>query len=79
QTAFPAANYDQISCGAPAPCTPSSDASPAVPSAASATVGSIGFTASAVASIDNDPTIDGWSVNDIKGGLTQALPDDVVS
>lgn len=78
-TAYPAASYDQISCGAPAPCTPATDASPAVPSAASATPGSIGFTASAVASIDNDPTIDGWSVNDIKGGLTQAVPDDVIS
>jgi hypothetical protein len=32
-----------------------------------------------VASIDNDATIDGWSVNDIKGGLTQAVPDDVIS
>ena len=41
--------------------------------------GAVGFTASAVASIDNDATIDGWSVNDVKGGLTQAVPDDVIS
>jgi hypothetical protein len=37
----------------------------------------VGFTASAAASIDSDPTIDGWSVNDIKGGLTAPQPDDV--
>jgi hypothetical protein len=37
----------------------------------------MGFTASAVASIDSDPTIDGWSVNDIKSGLTAPVPDDV--
>ena len=70
---------DQIPCGAPVGCTVQTDAAPAVPSAASSTAGSVGFTASAVASIDNDPTIDGWSVNDIKGGLTQAVPDDVIS
>ncbi|WHZ15939.1 MAG: hypothetical protein OJF52_002785 [Nitrospira sp.] len=70
--------YDQISCGAPAGCTASSDAAPAVPSNASTAAGAVGFTASAVASIDNDPTIDGWSVNDVKGGLTQAVPDDVI-
>jgi hypothetical protein len=52
-------------------CTVQTDAAPAVPSNASTTAGSVGFTASAVASIDNDATIDGWSVNDIKGGLTQ--------
>ena len=70
---------DQIPCGAPVGCTVSTDASPAVPSAASTTVGAVGFTASAAASIDNDPTIDGWSVNDVKGGLTVAVPDDVIS
>ena len=70
---------DRIPCGAPVGCTVSSDASPAVPSNGSTTVGAVGFTASAAASIDNDPTIDGWSVNDIKGGLTQAVPDDVIS
>jgi type IV pilus assembly protein PilA len=70
---------DRIPCGAPVACTNQSDASPAVPSNASSTAGSVGFTASAVASIDNDPTIDGWSVNDVKGGLTQAVPDDVIS
>lgn len=78
-TAYPAANYDQIPCGAPAACTVQSDANPAVPSNASTTAGAVGFTASAVASIDNDATVDGWSVNDIKGGLTQAVPDDVIS
>ena len=72
-------NVDRIPCGAPAACTIESDASPALPSAASTTTGSVGFTASAVASIDNDPTVDGWSVNDIKGGLTQAPPADVTS
>ena len=71
--------FDQISCGAPAGCTAATDAAPAVPSNASATAGSIGFTASAVASIDNDATIDGWTVNDVKGGLTQAVPDDVIN
>jgi hypothetical protein len=60
-------------------CTVQTDAAPAVPSNASTTAGAVGFTASAVASIDNDATIDGWSVNDIKGGLTQAVPDDVIS
>jgi hypothetical protein len=30
-----------------------------------------------VADLDNDPRIDGWSVNDIKGGLSGAVPDDV--
>jgi hypothetical protein len=37
----------------------------------------VAFTASAVANIDNDTLLDGWSVNDIKGGLDRALPDDV--
>jgi hypothetical protein len=68
---------DQIPCGAPVGCTVSTDAAPAVPSNASTAVGAVGFTASAAASIDSDPTIDGWSVNDIKGGLTGAVPDDV--
>jgi len=77
-TAYPAANYDQITCGAPAPCTAAAD-NAVFASNASATPGSVGFTATAVASIDNDATIDGWSVNDIKGGLTQAVPDDVIS
>lgn len=39
----------------------------------------LGFTASAVANLDSDATIDGWSVNDVKGGLTLAVPDDVIS
>jgi type IV pilus assembly protein PilA len=68
---------DQIPCGAPVGCTVSTDAAPAIPSNASTAVGAVGFTASAAASIDSDPTIDGWSVNDIKGGLTGAVPDDV--
>ncbi len=70
---------DMIPCGAPVGCVSQSDTSQGVASGASVVVGSIGFTASAVASIDNDPTIDGWSVNDVKGGLTQAVPDDVIS
>jgi type IV pilus assembly protein PilA len=70
---------DQIPCGAPVGCTVQVDTAPAVPNNASIVAGAIGFTASAVASIDNDATIDGWSVNDVKGGLTQAVPDDVIS
>ena len=46
-----------------------------IPSAAS--LAPVGFTASAVADLDSDATIDGWSVNDVKGGLTGAVPDDV--
>ncbi len=70
---------DQIPCGAPVACPVQVDTAPAVPSGGNTAAGSIGFTASAVASIDNDATIDGWSVNDVKGGLTQAVPDDVIS
>jgi len=73
-----AVGIDQIPCGAPVGCTVQADTAPAVPNMASIVVGQVGFTASAVASIDNDPTIDGWSVNDIKGGLTVAVPDDVI-
>jgi type IV pilus assembly protein PilA len=51
------------------------DTAPAVPSAAS--LAPFGFTVSAVADLDSDSTIDGWSVNDVKGGLTIAVPDDV--
>jgi type IV pilus assembly protein PilA len=72
-------NVDQIPCGAPAGCTVQPDAAPSQPSLASSAAGSVGFTASAVASIDNDPTIDSWFVNDIKGGLTAAFVDDVIS
>ena len=70
---------DRIKCGLPAACvtTPSDDTAPALPNLASAAVGAVGFTASAVADLDNDPRVDGWSVNDIKGGLTAAQPDDV--
>jgi type IV pilus assembly protein PilA len=70
---------DQVPCGAPVGCTVQNDSAPAVTNNASTVAGSVGFTASAVASIDNDATVDGWSVNDIKGGLTQAVPDDVIS
>ncbi len=76
-TIYPAANYDQISCGAPAPCTPALD-NTVVPSLASTAAGSVGFTATAVASIDNDATIDSWHVNDLKNGLTTADIDDVI-
>jgi type IV pilus assembly protein PilA len=37
-----------------------------------------GFTATAVANLDNDPTIDQWHVNDIKQNLQQADNDDVL-
>jgi type IV pilus assembly protein PilA len=69
---------DRIVCSVPATCpgAPESDAAPAVPSAASSAA-PVGFTASAVANLDSDGTIDGWSVNDVKGGLTAAVPDDV--
>ena len=76
-----AVNFDTIVCGTPASCTatPPTDAAPAVSSAANNTPGALAFTASAVASIDNDATVDGWTVNDVKGGLTQAVPDDVIN
>ncbi|MEK6804419.1 MAG: prepilin-type N-terminal cleavage/methylation domain-containing protein [Nitrospirota bacterium] len=76
-----AVQFDTINCGAPAACvaSPPTDGTPAVPSDGNATPGTIAFTASAVASIDNDATVDGWTVNDIKGGLTQAVPDDVIN
>jgi type IV pilus assembly protein PilA len=65
---------DQIGCLPAATCI-KLDAAPAVPSASSLLP--FGFTASAVADLDSDSTIDGWSVNDVKGGLQAALPDDV--
>ena len=37
-----------------------------------------GFTATAVANLDNDPTIDQWHVNDIKQNLQNGDNDDVV-
>ena len=37
-----------------------------------------GFTATATANLDNDPTIDQWHVNDIKQNLQNADNDDVV-
>jgi type IV pilus assembly protein PilA len=36
-----------------------------------------GFTATASANLDNDGTIDGWFVNDVKAGLNAPNPDDV--
>jgi type IV pilus assembly protein PilA len=72
-----AAGVDFIGCGQPAGCTNPTDAAPAQPSAAS--LAPAGFTASAVANLDSDATIDGWHVNDVKGGLTAAQPDDVTS
>lgn len=72
------AGLDYIPCGAPAGCSNPADG--ATGSVASLSVVSPPtFTASAVAQLDSDTTIDGWSVNDIKGGLTQAVPDDVTS
>jgi type IV pilus assembly protein PilA len=69
---------DRIPCGTPATCTatpPAEGANGQVPSASSTVT--VGFTASAVANLDNDTLVDGWSVNDVKGGLSGALPDDV--
>jgi hypothetical protein len=37
-----------------------------------------GFTATATANLDNDPTIDQWHVNDIKQNLQAADTDDVL-
>jgi len=69
---------DYIAYGAPAACVNPADG--ATGSFASlAVVSPPTFTAAAVANLDSDGTIDGWSVNDIKGGLTQAVPDDVTS
>lgn len=71
---------DIIACGLPATCTAALTAEGAngqIPSAAAAAAAGTGFTASAVANIDNDPLLDGWSVNDIKAGLSGAVPDDV--
>jgi type IV pilus assembly protein PilA len=68
---------DRILCGLPASCVaaPPTDAAPATPSLAALTPA--GFTASAVADLDSDTTIDGWFVNDVKAGLLAAQPDDV--
>jgi len=66
---------DRIVCGAPATCLQSEGVSGQIASAAS--LAPLGFTASAVADLDSDTTIDGWSVNDVKGGLGAAVPDDV--
>jgi type IV pilus assembly protein PilA len=76
----PSANadgVDRIPCGAPTGCTVQSDASPSQPSNATL-VAPVGFTASAVASIDNDATIDSWFVNDVKAGLNAPFVDDVI-
>jgi type IV pilus assembly protein PilA len=73
------AGVDLIACGTPATCTAATTAEGAngqIPSAAQISP-TVAFTASAVANIDNDTLLDGWSVNDIKGGLDRALPDDV--
>ena len=42
-----------------------------------ATTSASGFTATAAADLDSDPTHDGWYVNDAKQGLTAADPNDV--
>ena len=68
---------DRISCGSPAGCTVEPEAGGTVQSAAALTPA--GFTASAVTDLDSDSTKDGWSVNNVKGGLQLALPDDVTS
>ncbi len=47
--------------------------------AGTATTSSAGFTATAAADLDGDPTHDGWYVNDAKQGLSGAEPNDVTS
>ena len=69
---------DRIVCGAPAGCTVEAEGGGGGVVSAAA-LAPAGFTASAVANLDSDATIDGWSVNDVKGGLTTPLPDDVNS
>jgi type IV pilus assembly protein PilA len=69
---------DMIACGAPAPCVVQAEGVGGQ-IASLATTLPAAFTASAVAQLDSDATIDGWSVNDVKGGLTVALPNDVNS
>ena len=44
-----------------------------------ATTGLAGFTATATANLDGDPTLDEWYVNDIKAGMLSPSTDDVVS
>jgi type IV pilus assembly protein PilA len=66
---------DMITCGLPALCLRAEGTLGQIPSAAATVI--VGFTASAVADLDSDATIDGWSVNDVKGGLSAAVPDDV--
>ncbi|MBL8042259.1 MAG: type II secretion system protein [Nitrospira sp.] len=44
-----------------------------------ATTSSSGFTATAAADLDADPTHDGWYVNDVKQGLSAADSNDVTS
>jgi type IV pilus assembly protein PilA len=71
-------NVDRIVCGLPATCPgapPAEGGGGGVVSNASTVT--VAFTASAVADLDSDATIDGWTVNNVKGGLTAAVPDDV--
>ena len=49
-----------------------------VPSAATNVAGAVGFTATATANLDNDPTIDQWHVNDIKLNLQTPDTNDVI-
>ena len=71
------ATRDYIPCGNAGCVNPADGATASVASASN--TAPLGFTASAVANLDSDATIDGWSVNDVKGGLTLAVPDDVIS
>jgi type IV pilus assembly protein PilA len=66
---------DFITCGLPAACLRSEGLLGQISSNAATVI--VGFTASAVADLDSDATVDGWSVNDVKGGLSAAIPDDV--
>ncbi len=70
---------DRIPCGSPVGCTVEADGAGPGAVANAATLAPARFTASAVTNLDSDGTIDGWSVNDIKGGLQAAAPDDVNS
>jgi type IV pilus assembly protein PilA len=70
---------DRIPCGVPATCAAAPTAEPAGSVANLAALTPAGFTASAVSDLDSDATIDAWSVNDVKSGLTAAQPDDVTS
>ncbi len=72
----PAANCDIIRTSAPALLViPYQNAAVTVANSLGATAG---FTAAASANLDGDATNDGWYVNDLKQGVTAAVPNDVM-